>query len=154
MKKKLIGILLATTLVAIVFAGCTGENENIDKKVVKIIDAYCDNQGHFNFTLINRLDEEIIIEYSWTLNDPRADHPILLGNGKVTLVANEEKDIVTELNESLCIDEEHIEFYKEYDSRFYIMYIEIEHQDEIVYQYNQQKSTYDWDYSLLPPEEK
>jgi hypothetical protein len=40
---------------------------------------------------------------------------------------------------------------REYDSRFYVMYIGIYRDDILVGYYRGQKSTYDWDYSTTPP---
>lgn len=106
---------------------------------VEIKDAYCLNNT-FQFTLKNLRSETVSVDYRWTLNDPMADSPVHDGKGSVSLDSREQKTLNFTFTNP-----------KNYDSRFYIMYIYVFKGGRQIEQYSQQKSSYDWDYSVRPP---
>jgi len=114
---------------------------------VAITDAYCvDTQSSkfpFRFTLENLRGEPIDAMYFWSLNEPMADARYYQGQGDVLLPAFGTKEIEIQIK----VNSE----YEEYDPRFYIMYISVYQENKQVGYYRGQKSTYDYDYSTLPP---
>jgi hypothetical protein len=112
---------------------------------VKVIDAYCvysiTSSFQYNFSLQNKSNNDIDAEYSWSLNDPMADGPRYQGTGSITLKGSDTKDI--------SIPVERIP--GDSDPRGCIMYVTIYENGEKIGYYRQQKSTYDWDYSVTPP---
>jgi hypothetical protein len=135
-----IGVIISTMLMALIISGCI----NYEDSPIRIRDAYCDNNGAFNFSLENLDDDKLDIEYRWTLNDPKADAPVYKGQGNTTLQKDEVKHF------SITIEDPE-EAPMDYDSRFYIMHITIIKNEETIVKYREQKSPYDWDYSTLPP---
>ncbi len=121
---------------------------------VEIIDAYCtegtDTSLEFHFSLKNLTDEDITVNYTWSLNDPAADQSgwgvneplarMYQGEGTVTLAAGGTEDIILTIEKT-----------REYDARFFVMHVEVYNGDEWIGHYREQKSTYDWDYSVTPP---
>jgi hypothetical protein len=114
---------------------------------VEITDAYCiDTQSSkfpYRFTLKNLKDETIELVYYWSLNEPMADAQYYQGQGKVSLPAFGAKEIEVQVK----INRE----YEKYDPRFYVMYVSVYQDDTQIGYYRGQKSTYDYDYSTLPP---
>ena len=126
------------------------------EKEVEVIDAFCipDEPSYFcfYFTLKNLRAEDTELSYEWTLNDPMADNPgahegindpaarIYEGQGTVSLPAAESLEINIKIDET-----------REYDPEFYIMYVSVYRDGELVGYYRDQKSSYDWDYSTTPP---
>lgn len=133
MKKIFIVRICTLILLFVLISGCFQK--------VAIKDAYCDLNGHFKFTIQNPEDEEISLDYKWTLNDPMADEPIHKGEGLVTLQGLEEKNISVSIPTGL----------HNYDARSYVMYIYLYLDGKQICKYREQKSPYDWDYSFLPP---
>lgn len=124
--------------------GCLVEEEDIDP-TVRFYDVYCDNNGHFNFTLVNTYDESLEVVYHWTLDDPRADRPVIEGDGNATLRSNVGTRTTVDLPAN---------FSKDYDHRFYVMCIYVRWEFDglgLAVDHREQKSPYDWDYSTLPP---
>lgn len=133
-----VSVLLAST------TGCIG-NEDVDP-TVRFLDVYCDNEGHFNFTLLNTHEESLDTLYHWALNDPEADMPVIEGDGNITLPVSIAQRIMIDLSSNLT---------EGYDHRFFVMHIWVMWaQDGQMFgvDYRGQKSPYDWDYSTLPPE--
>ena len=129
-------LLLATVL----SSGCI----NGPVSPIRLVDAYCDDNGHFNFTVTSTEDEVSTVEYRWTLNDPKADMPVFQGEGEASVKRDEPVHVSVEL-ENLDGGGE------DYDSRFFVMYITVLKDGKRVVEYREQKSPYDWDYSTLPP---
>jgi hypothetical protein len=69
-----------------------------------------------------------------------ADSPVHDGKGSVSLDSLEQKTLNFTFTNP-----------KNYDSRFYVMYIYVFKGGRQIEQYRQQKSAYDWDYSVRPP---
>lgn len=160
--KKLIATI---ALLPVLVVGCTCENTfgsaspyptpEYDKEV-EIIDAFCTygepSYFYFNFTLQNSRNEDIEISYTWTLNDPAADNPGALegindpaarmyeGQGVASLSALGTSEVIIKVEEV-----------REYDPRYYVMYVSVYRDGDLVGYYHEQKSTYDWDYSFTPP---
>jgi hypothetical protein len=112
---------------------------------VKVIDAYCvysiTSSFQYNFSLQNKSVDDIDAEYKWSLNDPMADATIYQGTGSINIKGSDTEDI------SVTIEKNRLES----DPRGYIMYVSIYENNERIGYYRQQKSTYDWDYSVAPP---
>lgn len=143
--------------------GCScGNDRNVETEVdiseiaVEISDAFCvpldSSEILFKFNIDYVGPSDIETKYFWSLNDPKADGPgfaqgindplarVYQGQGSVVLRSSEGTDI------EIRLDQIH-----DYDPRFYRMYIDIYLGDELLTAYRAQKSTYDWDYSVLPP---
>ncbi|MFW9876274.1 MAG: hypothetical protein ACFFG0_24520, partial [Candidatus Thorarchaeota archaeon] len=139
--EKLIILICIFLLLIISICGCFGKENSNEPNIATIKDAYCDLNGKFHFTIVNLEENNNTIDYKWTLNDPMADRPVYEGNGSIDLIGSEE----IELNFSIPAG------LKEYDARFYVMHITLNQNGESIYKYRKQKSSYDWDYSILPP---
>ena len=111
---------------------------------VEISDVYCtygdESTFFFRFTLNNLKEEDAEITYNWTLNDPMADQPWYAGSGAAMISSSDVKQIEIEVEKTRL-----------YDSRYYIMYVCTYQDGDQTGYYREQKSTYDWDYSLTPP---
>ena len=122
---------------------------------VAIADAFCIDSGAsfpFQFTLKNLVSQDIEVSYIWTLNDPKADFPgsqeginnpsarIYQGQGVASLSASGSKEMKINIGRV-----------REYDPRFYVMYIYVYRDGELVGYYSGQKSPFDWDYGTIPP---
>jgi len=158
--------LIATiALLPVLLAGCTNGNAIIEgllypapdyNKEVEIVDAFCTygetSYFYFNFTLQNSKNEDIEISYQWTLNDPAADNPgaqegvndpaarMYEGQGTASLTASGTSQVQIKIEET-----------RDYDPRYYVMYVSVYRDGDLVGYYREQKSTYDWDYSVTPP---
>ncbi len=126
---------------------------------VEIIDAYCtygeSAEFPFRFTLKNLEHEDIEVTYYWTLNEPMADGPgsqksindaearMYEGAGGILLTALGKKEIEIQVKPKI-----------EYDPRFFVMYVYVYRDRQQVGCYRAQKSTYNWDYSVIPPVER
>ncbi|MDP2730849.1 MAG: hypothetical protein Q8O55_10265 [Dehalococcoidales bacterium] len=171
--KKLIGTIALILLLLVLLAsfGCKSttvpSDLNLDIIIaalpdtsvqeVDIVDAYClDSDSSpfpFRFTLKNLTKENMLVSYLWTLNDPKADGAdqhidntngrMYQGRGTASLSASGTAEIETEIKEV-----------RDYDPRFYVMYIGVYKDNQQVAFYREQKSTYDWDYSMIPPTKK
>ena len=156
MKRLIIPVLL-TVLLLPSMLGCDNNGTPDDTDIsspafgfhpeVEILNAYCvyspssaELTFDFRFTLKNLKNEDIAVNYLWTLNDPSADEPVYQGEDNASLLAGEEKPIIISIEPDA-----------KYDPRFYIMYISVYRGDAQMGYYREQKSTYDWDYSTLPP---
>lgn len=168
MKKSIIpGLLIFLLIFGI--TGC-GNDTSTDNNVmsapgfrfrpdIEILDAYCTYSPYaaepmfeFRFILENLKNEDIEVSYYWSLNEPALDFSssqegindpqarLFEGKESISLAAAEAKPVVIFLKQEM-----------EYDPRFYVMYISVYHNDEQVGFYREQKSTYDWDYTNLPP---
>ncbi len=166
MKKLLVLVLVAFLYLTTSIFGCQSSSlykTPIDfspvadfVKQVDIIDAYClpvdKSKFRFNFSLQNLLNIDIEAKYYWTLNEPAIDFQgfqhnvndpqarMFQGQGTLTLSGLQTKNIEIQLSQD-----------KEYDARFYVMYVLVYNDDVQVGYYRGQKSTYDWDYSTTPP---
>lgn len=111
---------------------------------VDISDVYCTygdpSVFPFKFSLKNLKKKGIEVEYSWSLNDAQADAPVSKGTGSILLPPSEKQDIEISVKKHM-----------DYDPRFYIMYVSVYSNDKQVGYYRGQKSTYDWDYTIIPP---
>jgi hypothetical protein len=147
MKKIIIGLLLVLILLSGMFGGCSVSNIAGSGGEVEILDAYCTygttSSFDFSFSIKNTGNEDMDVDYTWSLNDPSADEPVYKGNGNITIRASDTEDIVVTIDK-IC----------EYDARFYVMYVAAYNNDEQIGSYRKQKSTYDWDYSVIPPVER
>ncbi len=164
---KKLTILIAALLFIVGAAGCSSYSipEDIsmssptsDNQIgVEIINAYCMDTTQslefpFRFTLKNLKHEEIEVIYYWSLNDPKADAPgsqknensplarQYQGQGKAQLPASGTRDVEIQIKKT-----------RDYDPRFYVMYVSVYRGNTQVGYYREQKSTYDWDYSTIPP---
>ncbi len=136
MERKTLAVGIFTLiLLAVLSAGCSGWVG------VAIKDAYCDFNGNFEFTIQNPGDEEVFLDYRWTLNDPMADTPLHEGEGTVTLQGLEAKTLSFSVPSGL----------HGYDPRFYVMHVYLYSDGKMIREYREQKSPYDWNYSVLPP---
>lgn len=157
----MIRLIAIIALLPLLVVGCTVLDSFIypapkyDKEI-EVVDAFCtnseDSHFYFSFTLQNLTEESISISYDWTLNDPLADNPgahegindpvarIYEGRGVGLLAPSEKSEIRIEVEET-----------REYDPRFYVMYVSVYRDNELVGYYRGQKSAYDWDYSVTPP---
>jgi hypothetical protein len=135
-KAVLIAAVVSVLVLLITGIGCQS-SEGSGK--VEIADPYCTYDGFFHFTLRNREDANTSVNYRWMLNDPMSDDPVHEGSGKATLEALEDKEIIIDVSGG------------DYDARFYVMNIYVYHEGGQVAYYSGQKSTYEWDYSTLPP---
>jgi hypothetical protein len=141
MNKLMIVLAIVCTAITSVFTGCAIVSPNDEVEIVDVFCTYGDSSEFpFRFTLKNLNDEDIEVDYSWILNDSQADEPEYEGQGEILLHASEEKDI-----------EIQVEVQREYDPRFYVMYVYVYRDGNRVGYYRAQKSTYDWDYSVTPP---
>lgn len=142
MNNKLFITLTSIILLLVVsICGCFGEEKSEESDIVTIRDAYCDLIGNFHFTIVNLEEENNTIDFKWTLNDPMADKPVHEGNGSISLWGLQEKNLNFSIPSGL----------KDYDARFYVMHISLYRSGKSIYNYREQKSGYDWDYSVLPP---
>jgi hypothetical protein len=147
--KKFITILLVLLMVILssLMSGCAVSDLKglLGLGKVKVTDAYCTYSitpsFQYNFTLKNKSSDEIDAEYIWSLNDPMADAPVYQGTGTTTIGASDTEEI------SITVEKNQWES----DPRGYIMYVTIYENGEEIGYYRQQKSTYDWDYSVTPP---
>lgn len=118
---------------------------------VDITDAYCDNHGRFNwtnfyFTIVNNRSSDVNLTYKWELDDPKAGKPRssdLTGSGSVTVRGMSNYHvIITNLPPH------------NYPPDGWVMNVELFEGNKSIYHYIEQKSTYNWDYSTLPPKPK
>lgn len=147
-------ILLIICLLALIFfiGGCITISPNTSK--VTIIDAYCDNDGHFNFTVVNAQPSGLNITYKWHLDDPQADSPrpiwdhgysatkFYIGDGDLSIPGNSNKTVVILLPPD-----------PSYPQNNLVMDIGLFNGNISIYHYREQKSSYYWDYRSLPPKE-
>jgi hypothetical protein len=132
-----------------------------------VTDAYCDNNGHFNFTIVNSNMHEMRFTYKWHLDDPKANMPrnipdingftnnYYIGSGNITVPGNE--SVIIEIP---LIDDPN------YPMMNLVMDIELFDGNKSICHYREQK--YDgywdytqnkkingsWDYSTLPPKRR
>lgn len=159
-------ILILTLLLILEITGCS----NWRRQPVGIIDAYCAPNYSptflFRFTLNNSENKEIDISYSWTLNDPMADLSgfqkgvnnlqarMYEGEGKTSIPAKGEKNIEIQIDQTGKFGKNlpaGATFITGPDPRGWVMYIYIYQNNTQIAYYREQKSTFDWDYSHLPP---
>ena len=144
MKKLTILLVLLVTLSSLNIGCKIFDSMQLWGKV-KVIDAYCvysiTSSFQYNFSLQNKSNDDIDAEYKWSLNDPGADAPRYQGTGSITIKGSDTEDI------SIAVEKNRLES----DPRGYIMYVTIYENDEEIGYYRQQKSIYDWDYSITPP---
>ena len=133
-KKLLFGIILVVVVISALFGTFSSE--------ATIKDAYCDLDGNFTFTIQNRTNNEILIDYKWTLNDPKADKPVYEGEGFTTLQSHEKKSFTFKIHKGL---QDYI------DARYFVIYVYLYKDGKHICKYREQKSPFDWDYSVLPP---
>lgn len=117
---------------------------NIYNRQVDVLDAFCTygeaSEFPFRFALKNLNNKDTEVSYTWTLTDPMADKPLYEGQGNILLPASGEKEIEIQVKQKM-----------EYDPRFFVMSVYVYRDDKQVGYYRGQKSTYDWDYSIVPP---
>jgi hypothetical protein len=83
---------------------------------IYVKEAYCDNNTHFNFTIVNNQFSSLELKYKWHLDDPKANMPRYIhyengtysidryiGNGNVTVLSNSSQTIVISLPRDLAI---------------------------------------------------
>jgi len=150
MRHKNVAAMTLTFILLVGMALCTGSDDDGDHRAV-VEDAYCDNDGHFHFTIVSRTDETLDVDYSWSLNDPSADEPVLEGSGNAALLPESREDVGITFEESMYASAWHYENMGDYDARFFVMYVELGSNGDLISEYREQKSTHDWDYSVLPP---
>jgi hypothetical protein len=138
-------LLASVVLLAVPMSGCL--DDDVGNGLVDVLDAYCDNSGHFNFTIRSNVDEQLAVDYWWSLNDPMCDVLIMEGTGDATLNASAQSQVVILLEYRSGNRDD-------FDARFYVMHIKVSREGRTVASYDDQKSTYDWDYSTLPPTKK
>jgi hypothetical protein len=147
MKKKLTILMVLLIILSGFNSGCVISDimGQMGLGKVKVIDAYCTysitSSFQYNFSLQNKSNDDIDAEYSWSLNDPGADAPVYQGTGTVTIKGSDTEDI------SIAVEKNKYES----DPRGYIMYVTIYENDQKIGYYRQQKSIFDWDYSVSPP---
>lgn len=131
-------LALSILVCAIVLAsGCTCTLFN----TVIVRDAYCNLDNTFTFTLENTDGSNRSVEYVWTLNDPMADMPLYRGEGAVVLQPHESLTLTFEPDKIAHKDA----------LRGCAMCITLYTDGEEVYRYKEQKSPFDWNYSVQPP---
>ena len=160
-------------LLTLGLAGCRYDNIIPDKismappttgfmPEAEISDVYCvENRESkeplldFKFTIKNLTNEAMDIRYFWTLNDPQADGPGYLANINAPIARVYQGQIRGTLPASGGSSPTHmtvnVKPTREYDPRFYRMYISVYRGDAQIGYYAEQKSPFDWDYSILPP---
>ena len=133
------GVLTLSILVcAIVLAsGCTSTLFG----TVTVRDAYCDLDNNFTFTLENTGGSNRSIGYVWTLNDPMADMPLYRGEGSVVLQPHESRTLTFDPGV----------LFHGYPLTGCVMCITLYTDGKEVYRYKKEKSSLDWDYSVLHP---
>jgi hypothetical protein len=111
---------------------------------VEISDVYCSygdiHSFPFHFTLNNREDKSLELNYTWSLNESMGDHPWYKGQGKITLSALGSQIIEVIVNKKDALD-----------PRDYIMHVDVFEGNINVANFRDQKSIEDWDYSSSPP---
>lgn len=118
---------------------------------VYVADAYCDNNTHFNYTIVNTGPSSLNLTYKWHLDDPKAGSPrpiwnngwtndYYIGNGTVTVPGKGDQKVVVPLPRDTS-----------YPQMNLIMDIELFDGNRSVYHYREQKDLSGWDYSTLPP---
>lgn len=135
-------LLASVALLVVPASGCL--DDGVGSRLVDLLDVYCDNNGHFNFTIRSNVDDALAVDYWWSLNDPMCDVLLMEGAGAETLNASAQSRVVILLDYRAGNRED-------YDARFYVMHVKVTHDGDTVARYDDQKSTYDWDYSTLPP---
>jgi hypothetical protein len=109
-----------------------------------VLDAFCtygeSSEFPFKLTLNNLNREDLEFSYTWSLNDPMAYKPVYEGKGEILLADSGEKEVKIKVKEK-----------REYDPRFFVMYVYVYYGDKQVGYYRGQKSTYDWGYTVAPP---
>ena len=140
MKIKILSILCISIAIITCFIYFISNEKNEEEKepIATVKNAYCNN-GSFIFTLENLVNGTITIDYKWTLNDPGCDVLVFEGEGEEILVGQEQIEIIIPVENG------------SFDARFYVMHIDLYENGKVIYNYREQKSTYDWDYSILPP---
>jgi len=108
---------------------------------VIVRDAYCDLDNNFTFTLENTGGSNRSVEYAWTLNDPMADTPLYRGEGSVILQPHESRTLTFKPEGPTHEDA----------LRGCVMCITLCTDGKEIYRYKEQKSPFDWDYSVEPP---
>jgi hypothetical protein len=149
MSKKLV-LLIFGLLIVILLIGIYIIFSHLNQVYIK--DAYCDNNGHFNFTVVNAGPSDLNLIYKWHLDDPKANSPrpihkpgqytqeYYTGSGDLSIPGNSNRTVVIPL-----IDDPN------YPMMNLVMDIELFDGNTSIYHYREQKSTYDWNYSTLPP---
>ena len=154
MKKPTISVILIfvgmTMLLMFIGAGCddTGDPPCSTMpwgyKEVDLINVYCTygdiSKFQFHFTVVNRNKKDMEISYNWTLNDPKADRPVYQGSGHLSLSGSKKVSVLTNIEKTV-----------EYDPRFYVMHVSVFRYQSQIGHYQEQKSAFDWDYSVTPP---
>lgn len=135
-------LLAAVVLLVVPIPGCL--DDGVGSRLVDVLDVYCDNNGHFNFTIRSNVEDALAVEYWWSLNDPMCDVLIMEGTGDATLNGSARSQVVILLEYRAGNRDD-------FDARFYVMHVKVSHDGKTVARYDDQKSTYDWDYSRLPP---
>ncbi len=108
---------------------------------VVVRDAYCDFDNNFTFTLENTCGSNRSVDYVWTLNDPMGGYLLYQGEGSAVL----------QPFESRTVRIESIVPFHEYPLFGAVMHITLYRDGREIYRYEEQKSSSDWDYSVLPP---
>jgi hypothetical protein len=137
---KILLIFIITIFISTI-TGCFENKESEEKDKIVIENAYCDLKGNFKFTIVNLRSENISLEFYWSLNDPMGDYVIYKDEGVVNLRVNERKTLDFIIPFDLT----------NYDPRYFIMHIELFHNDKKIIDYEEQKSPFTWDYSVIPP---
>ncbi len=151
MKRLIASLIIISATIVIIGTGCgisinprATPPVNIYDRQVDVLDVFCpygdSSEFPFRFTLKNLNNEDNDVSYTWSLNDPMADKPVYEGQGEILLPASGEKEVDIQIEKN-----------GEYDPRGYVMYVYVYRSDKQVGYYREQKSTYDWDYSVTPP---
>ncbi len=152
MPKKLV-LLIIGLLILVLIIGIYIIVPHSDQVYIK--DAYCDNNGHFNFTVANAGPSNLNLTYKWHLDDPKANSPrpvhkpgqeateYYVGSGDLSIPGNSDRNIVISIYDDA-----------NYPMMNLVMDVELFNGNSSIYHYREQKDTYGWDYSTLPPKRK
>ena len=151
--KKMPGKAILLISCALILALLIGVCLFTSQGSIYIKDAYCDDNGHFNFTIINGKSAVGTLAYKWHLDDPKAQQlrarqdetghftgDYYIGNGTVTIPGNSDRTIMI----PLAAD-------PDYPQNNLVMDVELFEGNTSVCHYREQKSPYQWDYRTLPP---
>ena len=118
---------------------------------VYIKNAYCDNNTHFNFTIVNSRSSEVNLTYRWHLDDPKSNTPRPIwnngftndfynGNGSIIVPADNGRNIIISIPRD-----------PSYPQMNLIMDVELFNNTNSIYHYRFQKYNGYWSYNSLPP---
>lgn len=139
-------VALVISFPLVIASGCLSWDGDPKDPSIKVVNAYCDNNGFFNFTLVNRANQTADLEFSWALNDPKADDPVFKGEGNCTIGPKDQKPIIIIVDFNGTIGD--------YNSAILVMYVNVFVDGEKEVEYRRQKSPIALDYSTLPPTKK